>query len=742
MANEFGASHRALVQDTNDGNVAPAPKATTTSINVTGRSTQTIGKDNKAALTQGLLDVATGVVSKINERQKKVDYAEGFNKGLDEGYEETQKSPLRDMLFGKSATLRGAQDRIIANDSRQWLNSKMKSLKDDIKTMDEDEYQQFLTDELKGALEDHTDPEVKAAIQMQAAKQFETLARNHTQMRQAHIDMTNDQAVEDTMYQATQGMRTAQQFGDLKAQREAQDAAEEMFDQPLDMDSDVWLATTNRVIIKQLGQGDDLAYRMAEAKGIIDMMPPREQAKLNVSQQVYARKNGRDYQLDSSILKGRIAAGSATDDEIAALQAKYPNQVNANDWRDVKLKQDEALATLRKEQAEATDALISGDVAFNNYTPVQRKQAVAEAFNGLADDGLALARRDMIANGQYDGDPNAPFTQAQRMDYMLDNPYKFASMAAQHPEEKFPAIQNMATQIMFDMRNENLTESDIDGTQKKMEFLEQFKSQLGNNFQKQFRSTDDAANYAVYSGLVKDVGMHPVNAMREVRRIQSADAIDIKNYTEAISDSIGDIEDDFLDESPQSQGINGMWYATDEFDTTLTEEIERKMTKYTEIYKGDMEAATRAAKADIRRNGVVSNGQFIEGGAHVNIRGGSIEDYIRGVNADDNLRSQITNLGLGFSVDTDYTSLKITTDPFNKQNIILHSVHETSGHPISVVLNTPTSGADFSTYGVNTFTGYNPNIADRKERAAAMIKDNTLLRGHRAVGDAINQMID
>ena len=84
----------------------------------------------------------------------------------------------------------------------------------------------------------------------------------------------------------------------------------------------------------------------------------------------------------------------------------------------------------------------------------------------------------------------------------------------------------------------------------------------------------------------------------------------------------------------------------------------------------------------------------------------------------------------------------MTTDPYSKQNIILHGRHEKSGHPISVVLNTPTSGSEFSTYGVNSFSGYNPNIVNRQQRATTMTRDNVLLRGHRKVGEAIEKLVE
>lgn len=743
MADQFGASHRQLVKDTNAGQVEAPPGAATTSINVSGRSHTTYGKDQKSDLTEQLLKTAMMATGKVIKRRKEIDYAEGYDRGLEEGFAENEESPLRDALFGKSATLRGAQARIIETDSRNWLNMRMKHLDDDSKQFDDKQYKEYLEQALNASLEDHDDPEVRASIKKSATASFETLARNHSKFRQAWVDMENNQAVEDQMESGVQTMEAAMMYGDEKSQQEAMDATEKMFEKPPTMDREKWLETINRVATNNLANGKDVVLRFAQQKGIIQQMRPEEQRKLAIAKEIYDKKNSQNFHQSEAILLGRITAGDATDAEITAHQAKWPGQVNANVLRNKKLVADEALAKARKEQAEATDAFISGSTTFNDYSEAQKAQAVASHFDAMSHDGLAKVRAEAVQAGTFTGDPSAPFTQQQKEDFMLENPYMFASAAAQHRDVKYPAVTNMGTQMMYDMRNESLTEDDIPGLQKKMEFMEVFKTQMGGPaFQSQFKSKEDAANYAVYSGFVKDVGMHPVNAMRELRRIAEAPEIVMtEDLYDEMREITEDLEDDFIETSEQSQGLEGWWYKTDEFDTTLTDEINTKMQKYTQIYKGDMEAAQRATMADIKRNGVVSNGQFIEGGANVNIRGGSIEDYIRGVNADDRLRSQITNLDLGFAVDTDYSALKVTTDPFNKKNIILHSVHEDTGHPISVVLVTPSSGKDFSTYGVNAITGYNPNLTNRGERINAMTKNGLFQPTRKAIGDITDKAL-
>ena len=538
MSNEFGASHRQLVKDTNAGKVEAPSKAPTTSISGS-RTHQVYGTDGKNELTRALLKTAMNITGKVIERRKEVDYAEGFDRGLEEGYAENETSPLRDALFGKSATLRGAQDRIIENDSTNWLTKKMKHLEDDSKQFNEEQYMEYLSQDLEGSMEDHKDPEVRTALKKQAVAKFQTLARNHAQQRQAWIDMENNQAVEDQMEAGIRSMEGAAQYGDSASQQEAMDDTERMFAKPATMDREVHLETLNRVIVRNLGKGQDVALRFAQEKGIIEQMRPEEQRKIALAKEVYDSKQGRNFHQSETILLARIEQGTATDSEIVAHQQKFKSRVDANELRRIKLKADDVLAEAAKLQAQADDAFISGDtMAFNAFTQSNKNAAVANHFDTMSTDGLAKIRAEAIQTGEYQGDPNAPFTQEDKTNYMLDNPYLYASAAARHPEAKYPAISNMANQIMFDVRNESLTEEDIPAVQKKMEFLEHFKDQMGNNFQKQFGSAEVATDYAVYSGLVKDAGYHPVNAMRDLRMIKGLPDVNLDDYADSLEEQL------------------------------------------------------------------------------------------------------------------------------------------------------------------------------------------------------------
>ena len=741
MTDKFGAANRQLVEDTNKGKVYPPPQKLSVNQRQTGAGITRVGDDGKTELYRSLLGVGQEVVGRIAARQEKLDYAEGYNKGLDEGYLEKERSPLRDMLFGPSATMRGAQQRIIDNDSRRWYNARLKSMQDDMMSYDEDEYQQELTDNLKTTLEEYDDPEIKAQISTLAAKQFEHLARTHAQTRQVWVDEVNNRAVEDTMSQAVNTVQSAQRYGDQAALNSALEDAKDMFEQPLDMNPNVWLETTGRVITNFLVKGDELAYKMAEKQGILDMLPPATQSKIKSAYELFEAKNSSEFYTDQLALNDSIAKGTSTEATLVAFKQKYPEQGgDLNKLRAEKTEADRELAEIARQRALTIKELISGDVAFNSRKPEEQREAVSNAFNRISDIGLEAMRKDAYDSGQYDGDMDAAFTQEDRAEYMLDNPMQFAQVWAQHPEVKTPMVQNLMTGVISDFRREELDADGIEVMKKRVAALKQFQALDGGNFHNQFRSAKDAQDFNVYSYMV-DAGFNPIDAVRELRLVKDMPEIELADYADSLDESIEDLADEFLDQSPESQGWLGLYNKTPENEETFNQVLKSRLAEALTIYKGDMSKALPAASAALRRNGLVANGQFIPNGRQLDIKGGSLEDYIRGLNADDAMRDQITNSGNGFAPDVDYTTLELSANPFNKKAVLMHGRHETTGQPITISLNLPQHVSHFSTYGFNSFTGYNPNIADTDERKAVFLRNNKLLSTYKTIGKAIDQAV-
>lgn len=745
MADKFGAAHRQLVQDTNDGKVATTRKAPTTSISSAHGGHKVIGDDSKSALYKGLLGIGQEILGNIKERKDTLDFAEGYNKGLDEGFVKNERSPLRDVLFGPSATLRGAQKRIIENDSRLWLSARMKSMEDDIKALDEDEYQAELTQQLQTTLEQHDDPEIKAQLAEQATRNFQTLARNHAQQRQIWIDAANEQAVVDNMNGAILQVRSAQKHGDVQSQLEAQAEAELMFDQPLDMNHEVWLKAVNRTLIQTLGRGEGVAYDLAQEKGIIASMQPEDRANLETAYAMYDHKNGRKFHLAQQSLVARIDKGLAHDEELKAFKQEYPEQGDdLNTIREYKDEVDAELAEIARQKALTVDELMSGDVKFNSREKAEQRDAVTSVFNSIADGGLGQMRQDAFEKGEYNGDMQAQFTPEQRFEYMLDNPMPFAQVWAQHPDVTTPLVQNLTTQVITDLRREELDEPGVEQLTRKVNALKTFQALDGGNFHNQFRSDEDASMFAAYSYLVSESGFNPINAVREMRTIADRDEIKVDSpvYQEMISDNLDDLEDDFLDQSPESQAFFGLFNKTPDNEQAFDAEMQSRLQNALEMFKGDMSKALPAAAAAMRRNGVVSNGQFIPNGRKLQIQGGSVEEFIRGINASDEMRNQITNSGAGFAPDVDYTSLELSVNPFNPKTVIMHGRHKETGQPITIGLNLPQHRSQFSPYGFNSFTGYNPYIADKDERRRAFLRNNKLMKGYKTIGQAVERIVE
>ena len=740
MADKFGAAHRQLIKDTNDGKVAPATSRPTTSIQTGGRETTVVGSDDKSALYKGLINLGSEVVGTIAKRKQERDFVTGYNNGLEEGYAENERNPIMDKLFGPSATLRGAQKRIVENDSRRWTQARMKSLEDDMMAFDEDGYQTELNDQLAATLEEHDDPDIKLQISQHAAKNFQTLARNHTQARQMWIADSSQRAVEDSINQAALGVRNAQKYGDAKTQLEAMKEAEDMFDQPLDMSPEAWLETISRVAMENLSAGDPLAYDMAEKKGIIAMMRPDDQRKLESAYSIFDMKNGSKFYTDQQALVNRIDKGMSTDTDLVNFKRMYPEQGDdLNKLRKYKYDTDAELAEIARQKRLTIEELESGDIAYTARTPKEQREAVTTKFNDLANAGLTAIRADLFEAGEYDGDMQAEFTPEQRMDYMLDNPMEFAQTWAQHPEVKTPMVQNLMTSMISDLRREDLDEDGIEVLTRRYAALKQFQSLDGGNFHNQFRSEEDASMYAAYSYLVADAGWNPINAVREMRTVLDKDPINLGDYKDVIEDNLSELEDSFLDQSPESQGWMGLYNKTPDNEQVFNYELQTRLENAMKIFKGDMSKALPAAQAAMRRNGLVSNGQFIPNGRKLQIKGGSLEDFVRGLNANEEMRTQITNSGNGFAPDVDYTSLELSVNPFSYKTVIMHGRHEKTGQPIAISLNLPQHMEHFSTYGFNTFTGYNPYIADKDERRRAFLRNNKLMRGYTTIGKAVGQ---
>ncbi|MCP4341057.1 MAG: hypothetical protein GY799_19755 [Desulfobulbaceae bacterium] len=742
MTDKFGASHRQLINDTNDGKIAKAPPAPTTSISGGSGGHTVIGRDTKSALYRGLLNLGQEVGRDIKKRKDVRDFNEGYNKGLDEGFAEAERSPLRDMLFGPSATLKGAQKRIVENDARLWFNARMKNLEDDIRALDEDEYQAELNQQLGDVLEKHSDPEIISQLTTAATRNFETLARNHAKQRQIWIDATNEQAVADTMNGAVLSVRAAQQYGDEQALREAESEVEFMFDQPLDMDPDVWLSTTNRVIIENLSRGDDLAFRVAEQRGIIDMMRPEHKVKLTSAFAMFDHKNGRKFHVAQQNLTSKIDKGEATDSDLIAFKSAYPEQGrDLNEIRAYKDDVDAELAEIARQKALTIDELVSGDVKFSARQPEEQRDAVQSVFNSIADDALLSQRQVAFEAGVYEGDMETPFTSKERFDYMLENPMQFAQVWAQHPEVKTPMVQNLTTQVITDLRREELDENGVKQLTTKVNALKAFQNLDGGNFHNQFRSDEDASMFAAYSYLVSDAGFNPINAVREMRTIADRPDIELAEHKEAVNANIDQLADGFLDQSPESQAFWGLYNRTPDNEQAFDAELQSRLETALVMFKGDMSKAVPAAQAAMRRNGIVSNGQFIPNGRKLEIQGGSLENFMRGVNSSDALRSQITNAGAGFAPDVDYTSLELSVNPFNPKTVIMHGRHEETGQPITITLNLPQHSSQFEPYGFDSFTGYNPYIADKDERRRAFLRNNKLMKSYKTVGQAIERII-
>lgn len=745
MADKFGAAQRQLVKDTNAGKIEP-PKPITTSVDTSGTRRRVIeGPDEKSMLYRSLINVGSEVLGRMKKQKDRADYIDGFNKGLDEGFAENERSPIRDAIFGPSATLRGAQKRIIENDSRLWLNARMKTLEDDSKSLDEHAYQAELTSQLQATLEEHEDPEIKMQIAERATKQFETLARNHAQYRQIWIDASNVNAYKETLSSAVLNMRAAQAHGDFDSQVEATQEARHMFFQPLDMNTEAWLETTNSVIIDHLAKGDDLAYRVAQDQGMLDMLDVDQKSKLDTAYSIYENKNSRKYFVEYDSLLKRMDRGEASDADLVAFKQAYPEHgPELNELRADKSAIDAELAEIARQKALTIKELVSGDVAFAGRTDVEQRDAVATTFGALADEGLRNLRQQAYEAGEYDGDMDSGFAPEERMTYMLDNPAPFAQIWAMHPEVTTPMLQNLATSMISDIRREDLDEEGVKMLTKRFEALKQFEALDGGNFHTQFRSTEDAQMFATYSYLVHDAMYNPINAIRELRTVASKDPIDASTpfYKEMVNDNLDELEDDFLDQSPESQAFFGLFNKTPENEQAFDLEMKQRLSEALELFKGDMSKALPAAKAAIRRNGIVSNGQFIPNGRKLQIKGGSVEEFIRGINVDEDMRAQIANSGAGFAPDVDLTSLELSINPSNPKTVIIHGRHEKTGQPITLALNLPQSREEFLPYGFNSFTGYNPYIADKDERRRAFLRNNKLMKGITTIGEAIGRAIE
>lgn len=746
MADQFGAAHRKLVQDTNEGKLAPASSPLTRSVDTSSTKLRTYEStiDDKDELYRGLLKLGSDFLGRVKEEKDRRDYIEGWNRGLEEGYLENERVPWRDMIFGPSATMRGAQERIIHNDSTQWYNAKLKSMDDDVKYMDEDEYAAQIDEEFTKTNSQYDDPYIQSQMLKKTTTQRENLGRVFAQKRKVWVDAANSKAMSDGIKSQMDLYRTSASTGDFESLKYSVEGLKEALVGGMDLAPDAHREILTASVIDDMSNNTDgKLLDLLKQEGYYDMLDGEQKERVDMAERIMHEKVDKQYYLDRRNLEDAIQAETATDEDLQRFAAQYPwERERLNKWREVRQDRVDEMNLIRQDEALARWQLTTGDIAFADRPMKERRKALEQETRSMAINALRVQRKEDIATGSFEGDPDADFTDEDIHNFMLENPKRFAIMYKDHPEIKVQHIQNLISGVNHTIHSQDATLEDVEEMTRKMEALRVYENVMGDQFSNQFRDAESQQTYRVYDDLVRRSGWNPIDAKRELQKLKDAPAFDRATIEEyEMEDMAEEVVDDFLDQSDESQswffGLNMSPDNEELFRQTVGLRLERNL----EIYKGNREMAMYATHADMRRNGVVSHGQFIPDGKTVNIQGGTIEELMTGINGNAEMRSQIMDLGHGWAPDTDFEEVEISVNPLNKNTIILHGRHEKTGAPITTQIAVPQRATDFPRTDWQTWSGYNKYQPDPEKRRQQFIEENPATRAVKGAAKLMDSIL-
>jgi len=429
---EFGTDYRKVVDETVGGNIQDvSSQAKTTSIAMAGRSTQRLDP-KKRETSKLLLEVAGTIGKQIGTRKQQEDYNEAFSSATQEGLDEMQRTESfwNKYVFGSSASMRGAQDAIIDQETNKNYISNLKTTERDYKDYDTKGYKGKLDEQLTAALEKQKDPEMRKRIIESFTKNASQLGRMHAQGRQIWEGVVNREAVKNTVVGAGDLLQQAFASQDPKVKADAVKTARQALTNCRGMHAVPCQDTRVQAIIEDLQKHDNPQLMgFAEKEGLLKKLTPLNKQRLTDAKNVFNANNSNRYAGDMQNLKNSLGTGSFQAQADAA-KALYGSSFNMNRWREAHNEKAEEIRQQKIADNQRAFDLVSG--IRGNQTTEQLTKSFSINTERLATQGVLRDRRAQIALAQESGepldfDPNKNPTKGELSKWLQNNPQAVAA---------------------------------------------------------------------------------------------------------------------------------------------------------------------------------------------------------------------------------------------------------------------------------------------------------------------------
>ena len=705
---KFGATHRQLIKDTNEGRIEPkeAAHVSTSILSVNrqqGRQVTRVGDTSKETRA-ALFGLAAKLGQRIGKELQQKEFSEGFAGGTLEGYKKLQENEsfLGRILFGKSARLRGVQARMLQDQTENNYINNFKDLDTDSKMLSTEAYHAKLNNQLQETLKTF---EGDAEIQEQLVKGFaanaKQLARNHTTKRQVWVDAERKRATIDNVVTAGEVLKDLSINGaDEEAIADAEQRLLNTFKKPEGMHHVPYSETTASAIITHLQRGNETVLGLAEREGVLEKLRPEDRARVDAAAEIWSRDNDKRLYEDIHRLEQMSVNGEHGREEYARqLSAKYPT-FNLNAWREADDKLEQRRLQEAMERQERQQWLVTNDSRAQNLSVAEKHEAFAGAIEDTAKNAIMQQRLEAQREAQYAGeeldyDVDEAISPDEIAEWQLDNPTRLTPLW-QASQQTLPQLEQAISTM-----NQLVAapEIDLEGLQqweRNMEFANTFKQADELLFSKHFKSTSEADRYAAMDYLVKDAGIPVHTAIMTLRALK-----DDKTFDSKAPVPIEDLEegvDIALDEFTSQKLGKTLWV----FDKSLeNEDLFRSVAAdhYERAYrtfKGNHRMAAHAARASVLRTGTVIANKFVPGGAVLdqNSYGGSADKFMDAWLQDERFQWMLTLSGFPETDNLDDENITMRPSPDGKE-IYLTGSSNANGMPIFLATPLPIDASDF-----------------------------------------------
>ena len=703
MSDQFGLSHRQVVRDVNEGNIAPpATKAVTSRSGVSAGKAVTVVQqdDGKSRLVDTLVRAAGQVGDAVSREQDRRAAIEGYNMAADEtgrARVEAMSGSLSTMVFGPSPKLRAAQERI-AMDQTDDLKTKLDldSAEFGHKMLPK-KWREHTDTVLKDALDKFEDDDIKDQITMRYGQNLTAVQRDWQLENHKFLQVEERNTVKN---KASKAAELAQ--SDLDSQNpdriaDAQQRYAEAFQKPEGMQDEPHESAMVDVVSNELANGRGGMYEYAESKGVIEKLTFEQQTQLKTLKDVFDAEQDENYIVGMQQLEYLAKTGGDIDQVTVlakSLQTQNPQLFAKGIAPFVEMAFDRQIelqneAQLRRENEHRA---MTGDPALARQPEKLKQGAMEDMLLSIGEKGV---RADLKAEYQRKGehmpeDVQIPPQAINRQ--LLDNT---SSWARQWATNKIVTdrVKQMGGMVVQNIGRVDITEADANNIQNDLNSLMVLRGESPEHFAKHF-SPEDASRLVKYHRQMTEDGQNPFEVVKRLREIEDRTdrGLDYPALEEDIkSDNVESIVDNFVDEKGEK------WLFFWDKDPENKRDVGQHAKRYfEEEYKrtGDEELSRDYALQRLNTGSTVIGNKFILGGAQLDKKafGGDYDRFLEGINDTQSEREKlILQYGLEEDFDLRSDSNRIIPNPDGSGVTIWIPAENAFGNVVEmpVVINSP-----------------------------------------------------